>query len=85
LQAIYFWWRQLSSVGKKDTNFLPFHDLLDKASYAPEAKYPQQAGEEDRTISTGSAAGSDQFGTRSLEPSERRTAEPLPYFYLADN
>jgi hypothetical protein len=60
-------------------------DLLDKASYAPEAKYPQQAGEEDRTISTGSAAGSDQFGTRSLEPSERRTAEPLPYFYRADD
>jgi hypothetical protein len=47
-------------------------DLLDTSSYAPETEYPQQAGEEDHTISIGSAAGSDQLGTRSLESSERR-------------
>ena len=60
-------------------------DLLDIASNAPETKYPQQAGEEDGTIPIGPAAGSDQFGTRSLEPSERRTAETLPYFDRAND
>ena len=59
-------------------------DLLGKASYPPEGKYPQQTGEEDRTIPIGPATSSDQFGTRSLEPSERRTAKPLPYFYCTD-
>jgi hypothetical protein len=83
---------QRCTVPLSSANADPIHDplvttddLVGKASYAPEVKYPQQTGEEDRTIPIGPAAGSDQFGTRSLEPSERRTAEPLPYFYRADD
>jgi hypothetical protein len=53
-------------------------DLLDTSSYAPEAEYPQQAGEEDHTISIGSAAGSDQLGTRSLEPVSVEQLSPYP-------
>jgi hypothetical protein len=60
-------------------------DLLDLASYVPEAKYPQQAGEEDGSIPIGPTTSSDQFRTRSLEPSECRTAETLPYFDRADD
>jgi hypothetical protein len=50
-------------------------NLLDKSSYAPAAEYLQQAGEKGHSISIGPATGSNEFGTRPLEPSERSVAE----------
>ena len=60
----------------------PFTTFDDLGKYS----YAQQASEEDGSSSVRpDAAGSDQFGTGSLQHSERRTAKPLPFFYHTDD
>jgi hypothetical protein len=61
---------QHCTVPLSSTNADPILDSLVTTDDLPD--------EEDHTTSISPAAGSDQFVARSLEPSERRTAEPLP-------
>ena len=77
---------QHCAVPPRSTDADPFPDPFAISDDLGKPSYAQPAGEEDGSISiSAGAAGSDQLGTRSLQHSERRTAEPPPFFYHADD